>query len=285
MMHPESFCHFMPPDYISIPEKKTIFGEFQRRGRMEFRGKLALVTGGSRGIGAETCRTFARMGADVAVNFVNDPEGRNRREAEQVAADVAALGVRTGVFEADVSDFGRVERMVKTVRDTIGPIDILVNNAGILLDKTLKKMSPDIWRSVIDVNLTGVFNVTRQVVEEMTERRWGRIVSLSSVSGVIGFFGQTNYSASKAGVIGFTKALAREVAAKGVTVNAVAPGVVETEMAALIPEGVRAEFLRQIPMGRFAESSEIAEVIVFLASDRASYITGQTIHVNGGWLG
>jgi len=252
---------------------------------MDFSGKLALVTGGSRGIGAEICRTLARYGADVAVNYVADPEGRNCREAGQVAAEVAALGVHTGVFEADVSDFAGVESMAKAVRDRFGGIDILVNNAAILRDKTLKKMSPDEWRSVIEVNLTGVYNVTRQIVEEMTGRRWGRIVNLSSVSGIVGFFGQTNYAAAKAGVIGFTKALAREVASKGVTVNAVAPGVVETEMSALIPEEVRAEFLRQIPMGRFAKPSEIAEVVAFLASERAAYITGQTIQVNGGWYG
>jgi 3-oxoacyl-[acyl-carrier protein] reductase len=252
---------------------------------MEFDGKRALVTGGSRGIGAEICRTLARMGADVAVNYVEDPEERNRREAEQVAASISALGVRTGVFEADVSDFGRVERMAREVRDRFGGVDILVNNAAILRDKTLKKMSPDEWRSVIDVNLTGVFNASRLVIEGMIDRRWGRIVNISSVSGVAGFFGQTNYSAAKAGVIGFTKALSREVASKGVTVNAVAPGITETEMAAQIPEEVRAEFLRQIPMGRFAKPSEIAEVVAFLASERAAYITGQTIQVNGGWYG
>jgi len=252
---------------------------------MELSGKRALVTGGSRGIGAEICRTLARLGADVAVNYVEDPEGRNHREAEQVSADIAALGVRTGVFEADVSDFGRVERMVQAVRDRFGGVDILVNNAAIIRDKTLKKMSPDEWRSVIEVNLTGVFNASRLVVEEMTGRLWGRIVNLSSVSGIAGFFGQTNYSAAKAGVIGFTRALAREVASKGVTVNAVAPGITDTEMAAQIPEEVRAEFLRQIPMGRFAKPSEIAEAVAFLASERASYITGQTLQVNGGWYG
>ena len=175
--------------------------------------------------------------------------------------------------------------MVTASREFLGGIDILVNNAAILRDKTLKKMSTDEWDSVIEVNLSGVFNTSRLVVGEMTDRGWGRIVNLSSVSGVVGFFGQANYSAAKAGVIGFTKAIAREVAAKGVTVNAVAPGIVETEMAGLIPEAVRAEFLRQIPMGRFAKPSEIADVVAFLASDRAAYITGQTIQVNGGWFG
>ncbi len=252
---------------------------------MEFSGKRALVTGGSRGIGAEICRTLARLGADVAVNYVDDAGGKNRADAESVAADIAGYGVRTGVFEADVSDAGRVERMVKASREFLGGLDILVNNAAILRDKTLKKMSTDEWRSVIDVNLGGVFNTSRCVVEEMTGRGWGRIVNLSSVSGVVGFFGQANYSAAKAGVIGFTKAIAREVAAKGVTVNAIAPGIVDTEMAGLIPEEVRAEFIRQIPMGRFAKPSEIADVVAFLASDRAAYITGQTIQVNGGWYG
>ena len=252
---------------------------------MEFKGKRVLVTGGSRGIGAAICRTFARLGADVAVNYVEDSGERNRADADGVAAEIAGFGVRAGVFEADVSDAERVERMVKASRGFLGGIDILVNNAAILRDKTLKKMSPDEGDSVIDVNLGGVFNTCRCVVGEMTDRGWGRIVNLSSVSGVVGFFGQANYSAAKAGVIGFTKAIAREVAAKGVTVNAIAPGIVDTEMAGLIPEEVRAEFLRQIPMKRFAQPSEIADVVAFLASNRAAYITGQTIQVNGGWFG
>lgn len=252
---------------------------------MEFKEKRVLVTGGSRGIGAEICRAFARLGADVAVNYVEDASGRNRADADEVAAEITGLGVRAGVFEADVSDAGRVERMVKASSGFLGGIDILVNNAAILRDKTLKKMSPDEWDSVIDVNLGGVFNTSRCVIGEMTDRGWGRIVNLSSVSGIVGFFGQANYSAAKAGVIGFTKAIAREVAAKGVTVNAVAPGIVDTEMAGLIPEEVRAEFLRQIPMKRFAKPSEIADVVAFLASDRAAYITGQIIQVNGGWFG
>jgi 3-oxoacyl-[acyl-carrier protein] reductase len=250
---------------------------------MDFQGKLALVTGGSRGIGAEICRTLARYGADVAVNYVEDPEGRNRREAEDVSGQVAALGVRTGIFEADVSDFGRVSAMAESVQKRLGPIGILVNNAAILRDKTLKKMTPEDWQAIIAVNLTGVFNVSRAVVESMLEHRWGRIVNLSSISGAVGFWGQTNYAAAKAGVIGFTKVLARETAAKGITVNAVAPGVVETEMAGQIAPAIREEYLKQIPMGRFALPSEIAEVIAFLVSDKAAYITGQTIHVNGGW--
>jgi len=250
---------------------------------MDLKGKLALVTGGSRGIGAEICRTLARYGADVAINYVDDPDGRNRREAEDVAGQVAVPDARTGIFEADVSDYNRVTAMAEAVRNRLGPVDILVNNAAILRDKTLKKMSPEDWQAVIAVNLTGVFNVSRAVVPSMAERRWGRVVNLSSISGAVGFWGQANYSAAKAGVIGFTKVLARETAAKGVTVNAVAPGIVETEMAGQIAPEVRAEYLKQIPAGRFAQPSEIAEVIAFLVSDRAAYITGQTLHVNGGW--
>jgi 3-oxoacyl-[acyl-carrier protein] reductase len=250
---------------------------------MNCKGRLALVTGGSRGIGAEICRTLARYGADVAVNYVEDPEGRNRREAEEVAGQAAALGVRTGIFEADVSDYGQVSAMVEKVRERLGPIGILVNNAAILRDKTLRKMAPADWQAVIAVNLTGVFNVSQAVVPAMAEHRWGRVVNISSVSGAVGFWGQANYAAAKAGVIGFTKVLARETAAKGVTVNAVAPGIVETEMAGQIAPVVREEYLRQIPMGRFAQPSEIAEAIAFLVSDQAAYITGQTIHVNGGW--
>ncbi len=250
---------------------------------MDSRGKLALVTGGSRGIGAEICRTLARSGADVAINYVEDPEGRNRRDAEEVAARVSALGVRTDIFAADVSDLEQVTTMAEAVKNRLGPVDILVNNAAILRDKTLKKMSPEDWQAVIAVNLTGVFNVSRTVVLSMAERRWGRVVNLSSISGVVGFWGQANYASAKAGVIGFTKALARETAAKGVTVNAVAPGIVETEMAGQITPAVREEYLKSIPAGRFAQPFEIAETIAFLVSDNAAYITGQTIHVNGGW--
>ena len=169
------------------------------------------------------------------------------------------------------------------VEKTFGKIDILINNAAILRDKTLKKMSPDEWDSVIAVNLTGVFNCSRTVIEKMIDNGWGRIINISSVSGQTGFFGQTNYSASKAGVMGFTKALAREVASKNITVNAIAPGMVETEMAKEIPPNVREEFLKQIPMGRFAQPNEIAESIAFLVSDKAGYITGQVLHINGGW--
>jgi len=250
---------------------------------MTLQGRCALITGSSRGIGKTIALTLAGYGARIAVNYVTDDEQRNLRDAESVAELVAQKGADVAVFEADVGDFGRVSAMVGKVIGRFGKIDILVNNAAILRDKTLKKMSQDEWDSVIRINLTGVFNCTRAVIEHMIDNGWGRIVNITSISGLMGFFGQTNYAAAKAGVIGFTKSCAREVARKNITVNAVAPGVVETEMAQLIPAEVREEFLKQIPMGRFAQPEEIAEAIAFLVSDKAAYITGQTIHVNGGW--
>jgi len=250
---------------------------------MTLQGRCALITGSSRGIGKAIALTLAGYGARIAVNYVADDEQRNLRDAESVAELVSQTGAEVAVFEADVGDFDRVSAMVGEVIGRFGEIDILVNNAAILRDKTLKKMSQDEWDSVIRINLTGVFNCTRAVIEHMIGNGWGRIVNITSISGLMGFFGQTNYAAAKAGVIGFTKSCAREVAMKNITVNAVAPGVVETEMAQQIPAEVREEFLKQIPMGRFAQPEEIAEVIAFLVSEKAAYITGQTIHVNGGW--
>jgi len=250
---------------------------------MELNGKCALVTGSSRGIGKTIALTLAGYGADTAVNYVDDEEKINFNDALKVTGEITSHGDKAVMYESDVSDFESVQRMVEAVRHDFGRIDILINNAAILRDRTLKKMSLDEWRSVIDINLTGVFNCCRAVIEYMIDNAWGRIVTISSISGQTGFFGQTNYAASKAGIMGFTKSLAREVASKNITVNAIAPGIVETEMAKQIPENVRQEFLKQIPMGRFAQPEEIAEVVAFLVSDRAAYITGQTIHVNGGW--
>lgn len=245
--------------------------------------RCALVTGSSRGIGRAIAIALAENGADVAVNYVSDREGRNLKDAKEVAGKIAEFGVKTSVYEADVSRFDSVSEMVERIKKEMGTIDILVNNAAILADRTLKKMSEEEWHSVINVNLTGIFNCSRAVIEGMIENGWGRIISMSSISGQVGFWGQANYAAAKAGVMGFTKSLARETASKNITVNAIAPGIVETDMARQIPENVRQEFMKQIPMGRFAVPEEIAELACFLASDRASYITGQTIHINGGW--
>jgi 3-oxoacyl-[acyl-carrier protein] reductase len=185
------------------------------------------------------------------------------------------------VIEANVRDVAAVERMVDEAIGRFGGLDIVVNNAGILRDRTIKKMSPEDWREVIDTNLTGVFHVSKAVAERL--RDGGRIVNLASISATVGFFGQGNYAAAKAGVVALTKVLSKELAKRRITVNAVAPGVVLTEMGRSIPEEVQAEMLKNIPLARFGQAEEIADAILFLASDLASYITGQTIHVNGGW--
>lgn len=250
---------------------------------MDMKNKCALITGSSRGIGKAIALILSSYHADIAVNYVADKEGKNLTDAENAAKEIEQQGGKAKIFQADVSDFDSVTKMIAEVKKEFGKIHILVNNAGILRDRTLKKMAKDEWNSVIAVNLTGVFNCTRQVIEHMIENQWGRVINISSISGQTGFFGQANYSTAKAGIMGFTKSVAREVAKYNITVNAIAPGMVETDMANQIPEAVRQEFLKQIPMGRFAKPEEIAETIAFLCSDKASYITGQIIHVNGGW--
>jgi 3-oxoacyl-[acyl-carrier protein] reductase len=246
-------------------------------------GHVALVTGGQRGIGRAIAIALATQGADAIIAYPPDPKGAERSLADETALEVRNQNRRAAIIEADVTKPEMVEAMVKKGIADLGKIDILVNNAGIIRDRTLKKMSRQEWDDIIAVNLTGVFNVTRALIEHMTSLGWGRVINLSSISGQVGLFGQTNYAASKAGVIGFTKALAKEVAAKGVTVNAVSPGLVETQMLWTIPEEVRANFLKLIPVGRFAKPEEVAAVVCFLASDEARYVTGQVIGVNGGW--
>ncbi len=247
---------------------------------IDLSGKTVLVTGGGQGLGAAMCATFAQAGANVAINYFKDAQGVNLARAEETCA---SIGPNSAVFEADVRDAGQTDRMIGETIERFGDLDILVNNAGIFRDKTIKKMTPDEWQAVIDTNLTGVFNACHAVAERLADG--GRIVNLSSVAAFLGFFGASNYAAAKAGVVGLTKVLSREMAKRQITVNAVAPGVVLSGMGMAMPEGIRDEMFKQVPLGRFGQPEEIAQVVLFLASDMASYVTGQTIHVNGGWWG
>ncbi|MGE5128287.1 MAG: acetoacetyl-CoA reductase [Sphingomonadaceae bacterium] len=241
--------------------------------------RVALVTGGMGGIGSAVCRRLASMNGNAVVAnclpaYERKDEWLGRMRAEGFENVHAA--------EGDVADYESAGAMVRRIESEIGPVDILVNNAGIVRDNMLKKMSPSDWLSVINTNLNSAFNVTKHVIDGMTERGWGRIVNLSSVNGQKGQFGQTNYSAAKAGVHGFAKALAQEVVRKGVTVNSISPGYVETDMVKAIRKDVLDKIVAGIPMGRLAKPEEIAALIAFLTSDEAGYITGANIAINGG---
>jgi len=247
---------------------------------IDLSGKTAMVTGGGQGLGAATSSMLAQAGAQVAVNYFADPGGVNRTRAEQTAQ---SIGEQALAIDADVRSLPQVEKMIEAIIKQFGRLDIVINNAGIVRDRTVRKLSPDDWQAVIDTNLTGVYNVCKAAVDHLSDG--GRIINLTSISAVMGFFGQSNYAAAKAGLIGLTKVLSRELARKRITVNAVAPGVILTEMGKTIPQETQTEMLKSIPLGRFGEPDEIAKVILFLCSDLASYVTGQVIHVNGGWWG
>jgi len=245
---------------------------------IDLAGKTAIVTGGGQGLGPAAAALLARAGANVVINYFNDPEGVNARRARETAA---GIGERAIALEADVRDPRALEGMFREAIRRFGGLDIVVNNAGIIRDRSIKKMTPEEWQAVIDTNLTGVYNVCKLAAEMLSDG--GRIVNLSSISAFQGFFGQSNYAAAKAGVVALTKVVSRELARRRITVNAVAPGVVLTEMGKTIPEDVRAGMLASIPLGRFGEPEEIAGVILFLCSPLASYVTGQVIHASGGW--
>lgn len=245
---------------------------------MKLQGRVALVTGGSRGIGKAIALALASEGADIVINYLEQNE-----ESRKVVDEVRRIGRRALAFQIDVRDFNKVTDMVEQTIEEFGKIGILVNNAGIVRDKTLRKMKKEEWDAVIDTDLSGVFNCIRAVMNHMEEHKNGKIINISSVIGETGNFGQANYAAAKAGVIGLTKSVAKEVARKGITVNAVAPGFTETGMLEAIPESIKEQILKQIPMGRFAMPEDIAKIVVFLASDDADYITGQVINVNGGY--
>ncbi len=244
---------------------------------MRLKGRVAVVTGGSRGIGRAIALALAEEGADVAVNYQ-----RNEAMARDVAQAIERTGRASDIYQADVSDPEQVQRMRDAILTRFQRADILVNNAGINRDKSFAKMDDDTWRSVISVNLNGVFYCTKVFLDAMAARGYGRIINISSIVGQMGNFGQANYAAAKAGLLGFTKTLARELAGKGITVNAIAPGFIETEMVAGVPDDVKQKLLAQIPLRRFGKPEEVAKAVVFLCSEDASYITGQVLNVNGG---
>ncbi len=245
---------------------------------IDLTNKTALVTGSSQGIGLVTAQVLHAAGANVVINYFNDSHGHNSGLA---AAAVEEFGQRAIACAADVRNPGELTAMMERTVATFGTLDILINNAGILRDRSVKKMSPAEWSDVIDTNLTGVFNTCQTALPHLANN--GTIINVASLAAVMGFFGQANYSAAKAGVVALTKVLSKELARQNIRVNAIAPGVVETEMGQSIPAENRAAMLTNIPLGRFAQPHEISDVVLFLASDLATYVTGQTIHVNGGW--
>ena len=240
-------------------------------------GRVAIVTGGGRGIGRAVAVRLASEGADVAISYRSNDEA-----AEKAAEEDRAAGVRCEAFKGDVASPGDVEALIKGVTDTFGRIDILVNNAGLTRDNLMMRMKEEEFDDVIGTNLKGTYLCTRAVLRPMIRARWGRIVNISSVVGLVGNAGQANYAASKAGIIGFTKSVAREVAQRGITANVVAPGYVETELTGGLPEKVKDQIKDQVPAGRFGEAGEVAEVVAFLAGEGAGYVTGQTVAVDGG---
>jgi 3-oxoacyl-[acyl-carrier protein] reductase len=243
---------------------------------MDFKGQFGIVTGGTRGIGKAIAQKLAREGVNLIV------AARTLVSAHEVAASLSKQNVRVIGMKLDVSNAEEVETVFEAARKEFGRIDILVNNAGITKDGLLMRMKEDAWDTVMDINLKGVFLCSREAIKDMTRQRYGRIINITSVAAFIGNPGQANYSASKAGIVGFTKTIAREYAVRGVTVNAVAPGFIETSMTDVLPANIKEEMMKMIPLGRFGTVDDVAQAVVFLASPDAGYITGQVIHVNGG---
>lgn len=244
---------------------------------LDFTGKVVLITGSSRGIGAEMIKAFGAHGAQCVVNYVADLQGQNKTDAMNVAKELT----EPLVIECDVTQPQQVEGMMKQIQERYGALDVLVNNSGIISDRTIKKMSMDEFESIIRVNLIGTFTVTQKAGAIL--RNGGRIINMSSVSGQMGLFGQANYSSSKAGIIALTKVSAREFARQNITVNAIAPGFIDVGMSKGMPDEVTQNFIKQIPLGRLGDVSEIVNAALFLASPMASYITGQVLNVNGGF--
>lgn len=245
---------------------------------INLKDKTALVTGSARGIGAAIATALAKAGADVVISDI-DQQG-----AEQMAANITDLGRRSNAIAADVSDPEQAAALIKQTQEQMGKLDILVNNAGITRDNLLMRMSESEWDSVIKVNLKGTFNCIKAAARPMMKQRSGKIINIASVVGVMGNAGQANYSASKAGVIGLTKSSAKEFGARGIQVNAVAPGYIETEMTKNLPDSAKDSFITNIPLGRAGQSTDVANVVLFLSSPLADYITGQVINVDGGMV-
>lgn len=246
---------------------------------MKLEGRSILVTGASRGIGREIALEFAREGANIAVNFSG-----SEAKANETVDEIKAMGREAFAVQCDVSNAESVTSMVKETIDRFGKLDVLVNNAGITKDNLIMRMKEEEWDDVININLKGVFLCTKAVTRQMMKQRSGRIVNIASIVGVSGNPGQANYVAAKAGVIGLTKTTAKELSSRNITVNAVAPGFITTDMTEKLTEEVKSEMLKQIPLARFGEPKDIAKVAVFLASDDSSYMTGQTLHVDGGMV-
>jgi acetoacetyl-CoA reductase len=238
--------------------------------------RVCLVTGGTGGIGSAICERLAKAGHVVATTY------RNEEKARQWQKDMAAKGFTFHLYKCDVSNFEDTQKTVKSVMADLGPITVLVNNAGITRDSTLRKMTVDQWRDVISNDLDSVFNVTRSVLDAMLDQNFGRIINISSINGQKGQFGQSNYAAAKAGMHGFTKALAQEVARKGVTVNTISPGYVDTDMIQAVPQNIRDSIMGQIPVGRFGKPEDVAHVVHFLMQEESDFITGANIATNGG---
>jgi len=245
---------------------------------MRLKDKVALITGGARGIGKAIALAFAKEGADIAVWDVN------MQEAEKTCQDIQAMGRKSLAQAVDVTDYEKVEEAANKILDKFAKVDILVNNAGITKDNLLLRMTEAEWDAVLDVNLKGTFNCTKAVSKLMVKQRFGRIINIASIIGIIGNVGQSNYSASKAGIIALTKTTARELATRNINVNAVAPGFIQTEMTAKLPQGLKEKMRGAIPAGRFGSPDDVAGVCLFLASEEAGYITGQTIVVDGGMI-